>query len=129
MMAIPPQVLQAPPRYACKHRISFPALVLIDLYYPALIFSSPRGRGRPKTRFTDDITKACGGIHAMVQQAKDQRVCRRFVKEATVIRNRVKMRRMNLHQFMLLCVTLHFSTLLCVALCDSMFQSHSAYQC
>ena len=43
----------------------------------------------PKTRFVDDITKACGGIHAMVQQAKDRRVWRYFVKEVTAIRNRV----------------------------------------
>ena len=33
-----------------------------------------RGRGQPKTRFIGDITKACGAIHAMVQQAKDTRV-------------------------------------------------------
>ena len=45
----------------------------------------PRGRGQPKTRFIDDIAKSCGGIHAMVQQAKDRRVWRRFVKEANAI--------------------------------------------
>ena len=45
----------------------------------------PRERGRPKTRFIDEITKPCGGFHAMVQQAKDRRGWRRFVKEATAI--------------------------------------------
>ena len=49
----------------------------------------PRGRGPPKTRVIDEITKACGGTHAMIQQAKDRRVCRRFVKEAMAIPNQV----------------------------------------
>ena len=49
----------------------------------------PRGRGRPKTLFIDEITKVCGGTHAMAQQAKDWRVWQRLVKEATAIRNRV----------------------------------------
>ena len=49
----------------------------------------PRGRGRPKTGFIDEIAKAFGGIHSMVQQAKDLRVWRRFMREATAIRNRV----------------------------------------
>ena len=48
----------------------------------------PGGRGRPKTRFMDGSTKYYGGINAIVKQAKDKRVWRRFVKEALAIRNR-----------------------------------------
>ena len=49
----------------------------------------PRGRGQRKTSFIDKITKACGGIHAIMQQAKDRRFCRQFAREATVIQNLV----------------------------------------
>ena len=48
----------------------------------------PRGRGRPKTRFTDNIVKACGGVCAAVEMARNRDKWKKFLKGATVDRTR-----------------------------------------
>ena len=43
---------------------------------------APRGSGRPKTRFTDDIIKVCGRMCAAVEMARNGDNWRKFVKGA-----------------------------------------------
>ena len=44
----------------------------------------PRGRGRPKTQFIEDVVKVCGGVCAAVEMARDKDRWRIFAKEAMV---------------------------------------------
>ena len=48
----------------------------------------PRGRGRPKTRFTEDIVKVCGGVCVALEMARDRDRWRKLVKAATADRTR-----------------------------------------
>ena len=57
-------------------------MILLGMVY------GTRGRGRPKTRFVDDIVKVCGGVCAAVEMARNRDMWRKFVKGATVDRTR-----------------------------------------
>ena len=48
----------------------------------------PRGRGRPKTHFIDEIVKVCGTVCAAVEMARSMDKWRKFVKETTADRPR-----------------------------------------
>ena len=60
----------------------FDRTILLGMVY------GTRGRGRPKTRFADDIVKVCGRVCAAVDMARNRDMWRKFVKGATADRTR-----------------------------------------